>query len=70
MVQYQYGFLDTGLDGISKKDCLGLDVIYIQGKRWEKKVAPTEIHKFVGALHGKKANKGVIITTSFFLKMP
>jgi len=59
---------DEGIDGIIKEDRLGLDVIYIQAKRWENNVAPAEIHKFVGALHGKNANKGVFITTSSFSK--
>jgi len=57
---------DEGIDGIIKEDRLGLDVIYIQAKRWENTISPGEIHKFVGALHGKKANKGVFITTSSF----
>jgi len=59
---------DEGIDGIIKEDRLGLDVIYIQAKKWENNVAPAEIQKFVGALHGKKANKGVFITTSSFSK--
>ncbi len=59
---------DEGIDGIIKEDRLGLEVIYIQAKRWENNVAPAEIQKFVGALHGKKANKGVFITTSSFSK--
>ena len=59
---------DGGINGIIKEDRLGLDVIYIQAKRWENNVAPAEIQKFVGALHGKKANKGVFITTSSFSK--
>ena len=59
---------DEGIDGIIKEDRLGLDVIYIQAKKWENNVAPAEIQKFVGALHGKKANKGVFITTSNFSK--
>ena len=59
---------DEGIDGIIKEDRLGLDVIYLQAKRWENNVAPAEIQKFVGALHGKKANKGVFITTSSFSK--
>ncbi len=59
---------DEGIDGIIKEDRLGLDVIYIQAKRWENNVAPAEIQKFVGALHGKKASKGVFITTSSFSK--
>jgi len=59
---------DGGIDGIIKEDRLGLDVIYVQAKRWENNVAPAEIQKFVGALHGKKASKGVFITTSSFSK--
>jgi restriction system protein len=60
---------DEGIDGIIKEDRLGLDVIYIQAKRWEKNtVTPAEIQQFVGALHGKNANKGVFITTSTFSK--
>lgn len=57
---------DEGIDGIIKEDRLGLDLIYIQAKRWEAPVGRPELQKFVGALHGKKANKGVFITTSLF----
>jgi restriction system protein len=59
---------DEGIDGIIKEDRLGLDVIYIQAKKWENNIAPSEIQKFVGALQGKNANKGVFITTSSFSK--
>jgi restriction system protein len=59
---------DGGIDGIIKEDKLGLDVIYIQAKRWEGVVGRPEIHKFVGALAGKRASKGVFITTSGFTK--
>jgi restriction system protein len=59
---------DGGIDGIIKEDKLGLDVIYIQAKRWDGVVGRPEIHKFVGALAGKRANKGVFITTSGFTK--
>jgi restriction system protein len=45
---------------------LGLDVIYLQAKRWEGNVGRPEIQKFVGALYGKKAKKGVFITTGKF----
>jgi len=45
---------------------LGLDVIYIQAKRWEGTVGRPEIHKFVGALQGQRATKGIFITTSTF----
>lgn len=57
---------DEGIDGIIKEDKLGLDVIYLQAKRWEGTVGRPEIHKFVGALHGKRAKKGVFITTGKF----
>jgi restriction system protein len=57
---------DEGIDGIIKEDRLGLDVIYIQAKRWEGNVSRPEIQKFVGALQGQKAQKGVFITTSKF----
>jgi restriction system protein len=59
---------DGGIDGIIKEDKLGLDVIYIQAKRWDGVVGRPEIMKFVGALHGQKAKKGVFITTSSFTK--
>ncbi len=57
---------DEGIDGIIKEDKLGLDVIYIQAKRWENVVGRPEIQKFVGALAGQGAKKGVFITTSRF----
>lgn len=59
---------DEGIDGIIKEDKLGLDVIYIQAKRWEGSVGRPEIQKFVGALAGQGAKKGVFITTSKFTK--
>lgn len=59
---------DEGIDGIIKEDRLGLDVIYLQAKRWEGTVGRPEIQKFVGALHGKRARKGVFITTGKFSK--
>ena len=57
---------DQGIDGIIKEDKLGLDKIYLQAKRWEGTVGRPEIHKFVGALKGQGANKGIFITTSRF----
>ena len=57
---------DGGIDGIIKEDQLGLDVIYIQAKRWQGSVGRPEIQKFVGALHGQRAKKGVFITTSTY----
>jgi restriction system protein len=59
---------DEGIDGIIKEDKLGLDTIYIQAKRWEGIVGRPEIQKFVGALAGQRAKKGVFITTSSFTK--
>lgn len=59
---------DEGIDGIIKEDKLGLDVIYIQAKRWEGVVGRPEVQKFVGALAGQRAKKGVFITTSNFTK--
>lgn len=57
---------DAGIDGIIKEDKLGLDVIYIQAKKWEGVVGRPEIQKFAGALLGQKAKKGIFITTSNF----
>ena len=57
---------DEGIDGIIKEDKLGLDIIYIQAKRWEGNIGRPEIQKFVGALAGQGAKKGIFITTSKF----
>ncbi len=57
---------DGGIDGIIKEDRLGLDVIYLQAKRWQDSVGRPEIQKFVGALQGQRAKKGVFLTTSSF----
>ena len=60
---------DGGVDGVIKEDKLGLDLLYIQAKRWDNTtVGSPEIQKFVGALYGKKAKKGIFITTSTFSK--
>lgn len=59
---------DEGIDGVINEDKLGLDVIYIQAKQWTNPVGRPEIQKFVGALHGKRAKKGVFITSSEFTK--
>ncbi len=59
---------DGGIDGIIKEDRLGLDVIYIQAKRWEGDIGSSEIRNFIGALSVHKAKKGVFITTSGFNK--
>lgn len=59
---------DEGIDGIIDEDRLGLDTIYVQAKRWksDSSVGRPEIQKFVGALQGKRAKKGIFITTSRF----
>ena len=57
---------DGGIDGIINEDRLGLDVIYIQAKKWENPVGRPEIQKFAGALQGQRARKGIFITTSTF----
>lgn len=59
---------DEGLDGVIREDRLGLDVIYVQAKRWgpERRVGQSEIREFVGSLEGARAKKGVFITTSSF----
>jgi len=57
---------DGGIDGIIKEDRLGLDTIFIQAKRWQGSVGRPEIQKFVGALQGQRAKKGVFITTSSY----
>ncbi len=59
---------DEGIDGIIKEDKLGLDIIYMQAKRWENTVGRPEIQKFAGALQGQRARKGIFITTSDFSK--
>jgi restriction system protein len=57
---------DEGIDGVIKEDVLGLDLIYVQAKRWENVVGRPEIQKFAGSLEGKRAKKGIFITTSDF----
>lgn len=59
---------DEGIDGIIDEDRLGLDTIYVQAKKWKKpsSIGRPEIQKFVGALQGKRARKGIFITTTTF----
>lgn len=61
---------DEGIDGIIKEDVLGLDMIYLQAKRWKKNatVSRPDIQTFVGSLVGKQASKGIFITTAKFSK--
>lgn len=60
---------DEGIDGVINEDKLGLDLIYVQAKRWNTAtVGRPEVQSFVGALNGKFAKKGIFITTSSFTK--
>lgn len=61
---------DEGIDGIIREDKLGFSLIYIQAKRWDRtsSVGRPEIQKFVGALAGQGANKGLFITTAQFTR--
>ncbi len=57
---------DDGIDGVIKEDRLGLDMVYVQAKKWDNSVGPGEIDKFVGSLMRKRAHKGVFITSGTF----
>lgn len=57
---------DEGVDGVIREDALGLDLIYVQAKKWGNNVQRPDIQRFYGALHGQRATKGVFITTSDF----
>lgn len=57
---------DGGIDGIIKEDRLGLDIVYIQAKRWQSAVGSGIVREFAGSLEGHRAQKGVLITTSQF----
>jgi restriction system protein len=58
---------DGGVDGFINQDKLGLDVVYVQAKRWaDQTVGRPDIQQFVGALAGRQANRGIFITTSKF----
>ncbi len=57
---------DEGIDGVINEDRLGLDSVYVQAKKWENVVGRPEVHRFVGALIGQGAKKGIFITTSRF----
>ena len=59
---------DGGIDGIISLDKLGLEKVYVQAKRWQANVGRPELQSFFGALAGRKANKGVFITTSGFTR--
>jgi restriction system protein len=57
---------DAGIDGVIQEDRLGLDVVYVQAKRWEATVGRPVVQGFVGALQGARASKGIIFTASAF----
>lgn len=57
---------DEGIDGVIREDRLGLDMVYVQAKKWDNSVGPGEIDKFVGSLMRKRATKGVFITSGTF----
>jgi len=57
---------DAGIDGIIKEDKLGLDIVYVQAKRWENSVSRPTVQAFAGSLDGQMARRGVLITTSQF----
>ena len=61
---------DEGIDGLIREDKLGFSLIYIQAKRWDRStsIGRPEIQKFVGALAGQGASKGLFITTAKFTK--
>jgi restriction system protein len=67
-VQQVGGAGDGGIDGVIALDKLGLEKVYIQAKRWKANVGRPEIQGFFGALAGRRAKKGVFITTSSFSK--
>lgn len=57
---------DGGIDGIVSLDRLGLEKVFVQAKRWQNSVGPEAVQAFYGALEGRRASKGVFITTSSF----
>lgn len=68
-LQHAGGPGDGGIDGIISLDRLGLEKVYIQAKRWEgRAVGRPDVQAFYGALAGRRANKGVFLTTSTFTR--
>lgn len=59
---------DRGVDGVIHQDKLGLDLLYVQAKRWEGSVGGSVVREFAGALSAHRARKGLIITTSTFTR--
>jgi restriction system protein len=65
-LQHVGGSGDGGIDGVISLDRLGLEKVFIQAKRWHNPVGPEAVQAFYGALEGRRANKGVFITTASF----
>ena len=61
---------DEGIDGIIKEDPLGLEIVYVQAKRYQpgNTVGRPAIQAFAGSLDGFGATKGIFATTSDFSK--
>lgn len=59
---------DGGIDGVISLDKLGFERVYVQAKRWQGSVGRPEIQAFFGALAGRRARKGVFITSSSFTR--
>ena len=59
---------DRGVDGVIHQDKLGLDLLYVQAKRWEGSVGGSVVREFAGALSAHRARKGVILTTATFTR--
>ena len=59
---------DAGLDGIISQDALGLELVGVQAKRYDKNasVQRPEIQAFAGALQGAQTSRGVFVTTGRF----
>jgi restriction system protein len=59
---------DGGLDGVIRQDALGLDLVGVQAKRYDREAAVQrpEMQAFVGALQGVQTNRGVFVTTGRF----
>ena len=61
---------DGGIDGIIYQDILGLDVVYLQAKRYEagNHISAGMMRDFIGSLNLENANKGIFMTTSGYTK--
>jgi restriction system protein len=59
---------DGGIDGMIKEDALGLDIVYVQAKRYAEgnAVGRSEVQSFAGSLDGVGATKGIFFATSTF----